>query len=1021
MSFSLFRCALVSRRDSARRPARRRILPTLERLEDRTVPTVVNPTSHLLVNPGGFAPAGSAGQPGGFSPAQIRHAYGFDQITFNNGAVQGDGAGQTIAIVDAYSQPNIVSDLAAFDSTYGIAAPPKFSVVNESGGSTLPTADQNWGLEISLDVEWAHAIAPGANILLVEANSSGFSDLISAVNYARNQTGVSVVSMSWGAGEFSGETAYDSYFTTPSGHNGVTFVASTGDSGSSGAPESPSVSANVLAVGGTQLSTDVSGNYLSETGWSGSGGGISAYESQPAYQKGVVTQTSTMRAVPDVSYDGSSSSPFAVYDTSSYGGWIQVYGTSAGAPQWAALVAVADQGLALSGKGSLDGATQTLPDLYKLPGSDFHDVTTGSNGAYSAGAGYDLVTGRGSPYANLIVDSLAGVPILPPTPPPSSTGGTAAFVKTDATDQGSWQGVYGAQGTDVAGAAASVPSYAQVTLAGQSSWTWAASTTDLRALQNPAGGRLAACWYGSAFTVDVNLTDSLTHQVGLYFLDWDNGGRSQRVDVLDAASGAVLDSRTVSSFTGGQYLVWNLSGHVTFRVTDLTGPNAVIGGLFFDAKGGVPTPPPSSTSGTAAYVKTDTTDEGTWQGVYGAQGTDIAGAAASVPSYAQVTLAGQQSWTWTGLTTDPRALQNPVGGRLAACWYGSSFTVDVNLTDGQTHQVGLYFLDWDNGGRSQRVDVLDAASGAVLDSRTVSSFTGGQYLVWNLSGHVTFRVTDLTGVNAVLSGLFFGGSGGTTIASSTAVYLKTNTTVQGSWEGAAGTQGTDVAGAAANVPSYAQVTLAGQSSWTWAASTTDLRALQNPAGGRIAACWYGSTFTVDVNLTDGQTHQVGLYFLDWDNGGRTERVDVLDAATGSVLDSRTVSSFTGGQYLVWNLSGHVTFHITDLTGVNAVLSGLFFDAKGATGLAGVTKLGAGAGANAGLNSLLTQPLGNGGRSQASFGAGQGAFHASTLPSTGSYPAAHAGTPAHGASSLDAFWVRWSEDLTQDVFGSGVRD
>ncbi len=243
-------------------------------------------------------------------------------------------------------------------------------------------------------------------IVLVEANSNSYSDLLTAVNYARNQPNVSVVSMSWGGGEWSSEAANDSYFTTPSGHSGVTFVASTGDAGSAGAPEFPSVSPNVLAVGGTQLTTDGAGNYISETGWSGGGGGVSGDESQPSYQRGVVTQTTSARAVPDVSYDGSSNSPFAVYDTSSYGGWLEVYGTSAGAPQWAALMAIADQGRELAGKGTLDGGTQTLPMLYQLPQSDFHDITSGSNGGYSAGSGYDLVTGRGSPLANRIVAGL---------------------------------------------------------------------------------------------------------------------------------------------------------------------------------------------------------------------------------------------------------------------------------------------------------------------------------------------------------------------------------------------------------------------------------------------------------------------------------------------------------------------------------------------------------------------------------------------------------------------------------------
>ncbi|HEY1861294.1 MAG TPA: DUF4214 domain-containing protein, partial [Gemmataceae bacterium] len=362
----------------------------VERLEDRVVPLA------------------------GFGPSQIRHAYGFDQIAFNGGAVQGTGSGQTIAIVAAYDQPNIAGDLAAFDATFGLPAPPSFTKVNQNGGAAYPAADTGWGLEISLDVEWAHAIAPGAKILLVEANSANWSDLLAAVNLARNQPGVSVVSMSWNSTEWSGAPSYDNYFTTPAGHNGVTFVSSSGDSGSSGGPESPAVSPNVLAVGGTQLMLDGAGNYSGETAWSGSGGGISVYEAQPAYQRGVVTQTTTRRAAPDVAYDASSATPFAVYDSFSYGGWLQVYGTSAGAPQWAALVAIADQGRVLAGKGTLDGATQTLPILYQLPGGDFHDITTGNSGAYAAGAGYDLVTGRGAPIANRVVAGLVGPDVNSP-------------------------------------------------------------------------------------------------------------------------------------------------------------------------------------------------------------------------------------------------------------------------------------------------------------------------------------------------------------------------------------------------------------------------------------------------------------------------------------------------------------------------------------------------------------------------------------------------------------------------------
>jgi hypothetical protein len=124
-----------------------------------------------------------------------------------------------------------------------------------------------------------------------------------------------------------------------------------------------------------------------------------------------------------------------------------------------------------------------------------------------------------------------------------------------------------------------------------------------------------------------------------------------------------------------------------------------------------------------------------------------------------VALGAHSDFTWAASTADVRALRNAANtGRLAATWYaGSSFTIDLNLSDGQTHRVALYALDWDGAGRSERVDVLDAATGAVLDSRVLSAFGGGEYLSWDLTGHVVLKVTNLAGPNAVVSGLFFGG------------------------------------------------------------------------------------------------------------------------------------------------------------------------------------------------------------------------------------------------------------------------
>jgi subtilase family serine protease len=377
----------------------------------------LSPT-YLLGNHPSAGPQAGSSTPYGLSPAQVRHAYGFDQITFQNGTVTGNGKGETIAIIDAYDDPSIATDLSVFDQQYGLPAPASFTKVgiNSSGTastSTFPPANSGWAGEIELDVEWAHAIAPGASILLVEASSASDTNLMQAVNYARQQPGVVAVSMSWGGSEFSGETSYDSNFTTPSGHPGVTFFGSSGDSGS---PTIwPALSTHVVGVGGTSLSVSSQGTYLGESGWSGSGGSPSLYIPQPSYQAGLVISdgsgtisASGMRTGPDVSYDADPNTGVSVYGSYGFGGWSQVGGTSAAAPQWAGLMAITDQGRALANEPSLDGYSQTLPALYKLPASDFHDVTSGSNGGYQAGPGYDLVTGRGTPIANLVVRDLIG-------------------------------------------------------------------------------------------------------------------------------------------------------------------------------------------------------------------------------------------------------------------------------------------------------------------------------------------------------------------------------------------------------------------------------------------------------------------------------------------------------------------------------------------------------------------------------------------------------------------------------------
>ncbi len=428
----------TSTRSALPRPLRRNFIPAVESIESRVLPasSVVSFSFHeyhanLPNKPGdnpspmGILPLDNGSlAPVGYTPQQVRTAYGFDSVMF--GSVVGDGSGQTIAIVDCYDDPNFVnttsnnyknSDLAQFDAAFGLPDPPSFTKVNETGGTTLPGTDPvgagyvlgNWEIEEALDIEWTHAMAPGANIVLVEASSDATNnDLLTAVQTAAALPGVSVISMSWGLeSEIAGELATDSTFVTPAGHQGVTFLAASGDSGSPG--YYPAYSPNVIAVGGTSLNLNLDNTIQSETAWAGSGGGTSKFETEPTYQLGV--QNTGFRTIPDVAFDADPYTGVAVYDsyndTDGSGPWVQIGGTSLASPSWAGLIAVVNQGRVLAGASTLDGPTETLPYLYAMPSTDFNDIVTGSNGGYNAGPGYDEATGLGSPKANLLINDLA--------------------------------------------------------------------------------------------------------------------------------------------------------------------------------------------------------------------------------------------------------------------------------------------------------------------------------------------------------------------------------------------------------------------------------------------------------------------------------------------------------------------------------------------------------------------------------------------------------------------------------------
>jgi len=322
------------------------------------------------------------------------------------------GGSQTIAIVDAYDDPNASADLAYFSEQFGLPlSGSNFSVVY-AGGAVPPTDPTGgWELEESLDIEYAHAMAPNAKLYLVEANSDYFSDLFAAVQVANNlvmcgkttscpagSKGKGQVSMSWGGGEFSEEASFDSYFTAP----GVEYFAAAGDSPG---VIYPCASPNVICAGGTTNARSLdTGNLIAQIAWSDAGGGVSFYEPIPSYQAvkpRIVNQVGSYRGVPDLSADANPTTGVWIWDTfpyeGLYTGWFTVGGTSVASPT---LAGVANAG-GLFAKSSF----AELTDLYTKHGDDdadngLTDIVYGACNYYSSSfssKGWDLCTGLGSP------------------------------------------------------------------------------------------------------------------------------------------------------------------------------------------------------------------------------------------------------------------------------------------------------------------------------------------------------------------------------------------------------------------------------------------------------------------------------------------------------------------------------------------------------------------------------------------------------------------------------------------------
>ena len=437
------------------------------------------------------------------TPAQIRAAYGLPALPATGSTITPAmaatlGAGQTIYIVDAYHDATALSDLNAFSTKFGLptctnvaiattailplAAPPAsctFSAVSTTTTgtmtSTVPAYNATWTPESKLDVQWAHAIAPLARIVLLEMPSSMSTAILGATTVA-GKMGAGVVSMSFGSTEAAWAPSIDYYFT----HAGMTYVAAAGDSGSQ--VLWPAVSPNVVAVGGTSLNWSGSGTRY-EAAWKQTGGGLSAHEALPSWQSGVAPAGGgalAHRAVPDVSFnaDPYTGEYVALTLPGAATVWVGYGGTSIAAPQWAGMIAVANAMRASNGKAALGDIHPTLyKSIAAVPGTyaaSLGDVVDGTNGTCAtcrAGAGFDLATGWGTPNAAQLLLALSGISTTTTTTTiaaPVVPGGSFTGKAGNALSQS--LGVTAPSGTTTTYAVSGAPSGVTVDATGTLKW-----------------------------------------------------------------------------------------------------------------------------------------------------------------------------------------------------------------------------------------------------------------------------------------------------------------------------------------------------------------------------------------------------------------------------------------------------------------------------------------------------------------------------------------------------------------------
>jgi subtilisin family serine protease len=501
------------------------------------------------------------------------------------------------------------------------------------------------------------------------------------------------------------------------------------------------------------------------------------------------------------------------------------------------------------------------------------------------------------------------------------------YVGTNTTHGGAWENFYGSNGAYVVGETTSFPSFVTASQTGGSPVLVSNSTKDLAGLQRVSDPTERISAYEAAAnyeSINLDFTDGLAHQTTIYLADLDHKKRVETIAIFDPTTGELLNDQTISNFTKGQYLTWDLRGDVTINVINDSGPSAVYSGLFFDTVPGQPT----------TYQSTDTTTTGqNWRLQYGSQGAIVVGDSAQLPTYVSgFNVTGGVSTVLHSKTTAAVALQKITdvhSGIEAYYSTATSMNLNIGISDNIVHVVTLYFADYTNKQRQERINVINSATGSVLSTTDISKFSKGLYVSFRISASATFQIVNTGGPSAVLSGVFFDAPFGEEVS-----FVGTDTTTAGNWRQSqyglttAYVVGDDFPGVdVLGTPAF-QISGATETILNFGHSVSNPAALLTTEAQQVSTNVEAYLFTTTsmvlaYNPGDAVSHTLALYFADYQNDHRVETVTIYNPATLQVESQQVVSNFSKGKYLVFQETGQLLIAISNGGYPNAVLSGVF--------------------------------------------------------------------------------------------------